>query len=105
MAERIFGGYLSYRRAFDRITRSAPARFHQRDWIGTHEDVVKRIEVYKSQVDQCVTALLALLEHEGLRPRSDPALKGRYLEKIKLRADEALAKTFYNSVKIGRAHV
>ncbi|MCF8079340.1 MAG: bifunctional isocitrate dehydrogenase kinase/phosphatase [Desulfobacterales bacterium] len=98
MTERIFGGYLSYRKAFGRITRSAPARFHQRDWVGAHEDVIKRIEVYKSRVEHCVKALLALLEHEGLRPRTDPALKRRYLEKIRLRDDEELAKTFYNSV-------
>lgn len=98
MVETIFGNYLSYRKAFDRITRTAPDRFRQRDWSGAHADVIRRIEAYNSRVERCVKEALALLDDEGLRPKADPALKQRYLEKIRLRADEELAKTFFNSV-------
>ncbi len=98
LVERIVRGYLSFREEFDAITRSAPDRFRRKDWTGAHQDVVDRIEIYKREVDRCVSALQAWLENGTETPLAVPAIKNAYLTRIEIRHDAELAKTFFNSV-------
>ncbi|MGD8367523.1 MAG: bifunctional isocitrate dehydrogenase kinase/phosphatase [Desulfobacterales bacterium] len=91
-------GYLSFREAFDEITRRAPDRFRKKDWAGAHQDVVDRIEIYKQKVDRCVSTLQGWRENEPRPPSVEAAVKDAFLRRIETRPDTELAKTFFNSV-------
>ena len=97
-ARLIRDGFVDYDARFDEVTRRARLRFERRDWAGSREDAVERIELY----DRCVAETSALLESRLQGDAADRALwssvRDRYAALIADQLDQELFKTFFNTL-------
>ncbi len=50
----IVAAFARYNAEYRAITRRAPERFENRDWAGSQADVVERLELYATMVNQTV---------------------------------------------------
>ena len=56
-AQLAFAAFQHYNQNFNAITRRARARFETRDWAGSLQDQVERIELYEKSIDASVSEL------------------------------------------------
>ncbi len=56
-ASAIVAAFARYNAEYRAITRRAPERFENRDWNGVQADVVERLDLYSSMVNQTASEL------------------------------------------------
>ena len=97
-AAAIVAAFARYNTAYRAITRRAPERFENRDWSGTQADVVERLELYSTMVNQTVSELRQRLGEDALDTNLWIAIKTAYSERIAALADPEFLKTFFSSI-------
>jgi len=97
-AAAIVAAFARYNAAYRAITRRAPDRFENRDWSGSQSDVVERLELYASMVNQTVSELRQRLGGDALDTNLWIAIKASYSERIAALADPEFLKTFFSSI-------
>ena len=65
-AAAIVAAFARYNTEYRAITRRAPERFENRDWAGSQADVVSRLELYSTMVNDMAA---------GLRDRNQVSLQ------------------------------
>ena len=96
-AEGLLAGFDGHQRRFREITRRAPLRQAERDWHGMQADALERLDLYEAEVSRAVAAVGGGLgEHRGCRA-CWAAMRTAYAELAGARADQELARTFFNS--------
>jgi len=94
----IHDGFVSYNRAFKRITDRAKRRFEQRDWQGQFRDIAERVELYEDWANR---AERSMREHLGERVHDRDlwrSIRRNYGERIEGVPDAGFMKTFFNSI-------
>ncbi|MGH8249349.1 MAG: bifunctional isocitrate dehydrogenase kinase/phosphatase [Steroidobacteraceae bacterium] len=97
-AAAIVSAFARYNSAYRAITRRAPERFENRDWRGSQADVVERLELYASKVNETVVELRRRLGEDALDTGPWIAIKAAYSERIARLADPEFLKTFFSSI-------
>ena len=97
-AAAIVAAFARYNTAYRAITRRAPERFENRDWSGSQADVVERLELYSSMVNETVSGLQQRLGEDALDIGLWVAIKLAYNERIAALADPEFLKTFFSSI-------
>ncbi len=97
-AAAIVAAFARYNAAYRAITRRAPERFENRDWSGSQADVVERLELYSTLVDETVRGLRERLGDRTHDSGLWIAIKGAYSERITALADPEFLKTFFSSI-------
>jgi isocitrate dehydrogenase kinase/phosphatase len=97
-AAAIVAAFARYNTAYRAITRRAPERFENRDWSGSQSDVVERLELYSSTVNQTVSELRQRLGEDALDTKIWIAIKTAYSGRIAPLADPEFLKTFFSSI-------
>ena len=97
-ATAIVAAFARYNTAYRAITRRAPERFENRDWSGSQADVVERLELYSSMVNEAVSGLQRQLGEDALDTGLWFAIKTAYSERIVALADPEFLKTFFSSI-------
>jgi len=97
-AAEIVAAFARYNTSYRAITRRAPERFESRDWSGSQSDVVERLELYASMVDQTVAGLRQRLGADALDTDLWAGIKAAYGERISTLADPEFLKTFFSSI-------
>ncbi len=97
-AQFIAESFLRYNSEFRDITRRAPQRFEARDWRGSQQDAVERIDLYGHHVDTCVAALRLQLTDLSLDRPTWRQIRGAFSGRIQTLADKEFAKTFFSSI-------
>lgn len=97
-ASAIREAFLDYNRLFSAITERAQHHFENRDWAGTRDDAVQRIELY----DQCVSEIsvrLAMMLGGSAQDRALwSSIRDNYAVQIAPLLDQELFKTFFNTI-------
>ena len=62
----IVAAFARYNAEYRAITRRAPERFENRDWAGSQADVVERLELYATMVNQTVADIRKRLGDSAL---------------------------------------
>jgi isocitrate dehydrogenase kinase/phosphatase len=89
-----FAGYQS---EFKHITRRARLRFEARDWRGTQQDALQRLEVRPRWITRAVEELRGVLGSAASDLALREEMKAEYARGLVDRPDPELAKTFFNS--------
>jgi isocitrate dehydrogenase kinase/phosphatase len=89
-----FAGYQS---EFKHVTRRARLRFESRDWRGTQQDAVQRLEVRPRWITRAVDELRGVLGSAASDLALREEMKAEYARGLVDRPDPELAKTFFNS--------
>jgi len=97
-AAAIRDAFADYDDRFDQITSRARGRFEQRDWAGSREDAVERIELYDHSVAEISATLEARLGGNAADRALWSAIRDRYAELISPLLDQELNKTFFNTL-------
>ena len=97
-ATAIRDAFVDYDARFDAVTRRAQRRFEQRDWAGSREDAVERIELYDRCVAEISNALDARLGEHAHDRDLWSAIRDRYAALIAEQLDQELFKTFFNTL-------
>ncbi|MFM7396874.1 MAG: bifunctional isocitrate dehydrogenase kinase/phosphatase [Gammaproteobacteria bacterium] len=97
-SRRIAVAFAAYNREFRDITRRAPARFDARDWHGSQQDAVERIELYDRWVNQTVASSRQELGESALDRNLWSAMRDRFHSRTAGLPDAAFARTFFSSV-------
>jgi isocitrate dehydrogenase kinase/phosphatase len=90
-AEHVLHAYESYVAEFLAITRRARGRFLARGWREGQQDAAERLNVFSAWVQRTVEEVRESLDDA-------PAVKTRFAELSRARADCDVARTFFNSV-------
>jgi isocitrate dehydrogenase kinase/phosphatase len=86
-----------HKAAFLEITRRAPARFSARDWRGSREDALERLEAYSRSLGPLLARLEQMLG-DGLKEKAFwSAMKMAFVRRVAGRGDVELLETFFNS--------
>jgi isocitrate dehydrogenase kinase/phosphatase len=75
-AAAIVAAFARYNTEYRAITRRAPERFENRDWSGSQSDVVERLELYSSMVNESVAGMRQQLGEHALDPRLWVSIRG-----------------------------
>ncbi len=97
-AAAIVAAFSRYNAEFRAITRRAPERFESRDWAGSQADVVARLELYSTMVNDTAEALRARLGERALDRTLWHEIKAAYSLRIAPLADPEFLKTFFSSI-------
>ncbi len=97
-AAAIVAAFARYNAAYRTITRRAPERFENRDWAGSQSDVVERLELYATMVNQAVAELRDRLGERALDTALWTQIKSAYSARIAPLADPEFLKTFFSSI-------
>ncbi len=97
-AAAIVAAFARYNTAYRAITRRAPERFENRDWSGSQADVVERLELYSTMVNETVAELRQRLGNDALDTGLWAAIRTAYDERIAALADPEFLKTFFSSI-------
>lgn len=97
-AEAVRSGFDRHQVAFREITRRAPVRQRQRDWLGMQRDAAERLDLHGREVGRTVSEVEARLGGATRNRRTWARMKAAYRDLIVGRADSELAQTFFNSV-------
>ncbi len=98
VASVIVAAFARYNAEYRVITRLAPERFENRDWAGVQSDVVERLELYSSMVNQTASDLHERLGARALDTSLWTAVKSSYAQQIVGLADPEFLKTFFSSI-------
>lgn len=97
-AAAIAGAFEGHQGQFRAITRRARGRFERRDWHGTHQDAVERLQLYGRVIAGIVAEVRGLLDESVKDGKLWTVMKQAYSSLIDGRPDFELAETFFNSV-------
>ncbi len=97
-ANAIFETFKEYKYHFKQITQKARLFFISRDWQGGQANATRRLELYKTEVEQIVIQIRLLLEGRLQDRLVWASMKAVYSGLITGRDDWELAETFFNSV-------
>ena len=97
-AAAIVAAFSRYNAEFRAITRRAPERFESRDWAGSQADVVARLELYSTMVNDTAATLHASLGERALDRALWREIKAAYAQRIASLADPEFLKTFFSSI-------
>lgn len=97
-AEEIQIGYEKYIQNFKKLTKVSPLHFRSRDWSGMQETHLKRLRLYKDQVNATKNMVLALVKDCYSDYNFWKTTKEHYSKNITERKDRELAETFFNSI-------
>jgi len=97
-AGEIVAAFARYNAEYRAITRRAPERFENRDWVGVQSDVVERFELYTSIVNQTTITLRGRLGANAVDTSLWATIKASYAGQIQGLTDPEFLKTFFNSI-------
>lgn len=97
-AAAIVAAFARYNAEYRVITRRAPERFENRDWSGVQADVVERLDLYSSIVDQTASELRQRLDARAMDTALWAAIKASYAGQIAGLTDPEFLKTFFSSI-------
>jgi isocitrate dehydrogenase kinase/phosphatase len=97
-AREIAEAFERYNAEFRVITRRAPVRFDMRDWKGSQQDAVERIDLYDRFVNRTVTELRARLGERALDRDLWMQIRQDFPAEITTLPDPEFAKTFFSSI-------
>jgi isocitrate dehydrogenase kinase/phosphatase len=97
-ASAIVAAFARYNSLYRAITRRAPERFENRDWSGVQADVVERLDLYSSMVNQTTSELRQRLGARAMETALWAAIKTSYVEQIAGLTDPEFLKTFFSSI-------
>jgi isocitrate dehydrogenase kinase/phosphatase len=90
--------FVDYNNEFRAITRRAPHRFEARDWRGSQNDAVERIELYDHVVNATVAELRLRLGAQALDRELWREIRRHYAEIVEPLPDTEFNKTFFSSI-------
>ncbi len=97
-ARRIAEAFARYNAEFRAITRRAPLRFDNRDWKGSLQDIVERIELYDLFVDHTVTEIRDLLGERASERALWREIRAAFATRVARLPDAEFPKTYFSSV-------
>jgi isocitrate dehydrogenase kinase/phosphatase len=97
-AAAIVAAFARYNTEYRAITRRAPERFENRDWAGSQADVVLRLELYSTMVNDMAAGLRERLGERALDRPLWNDIKTAYTRRIAELADPEFLKTFFSSI-------
>ncbi len=98
-AQMLFEGFVGYHERFVEITRRAPQRFLQRQYVEHQADAAERLNVHKRSVWAVVDEARPMLPEDRSEARAAWIdARRRYVALVADRPYLELAETFYNSV-------
>ena len=97
-AAAIVAAFARYNSQFRAVTRRAPERFENRDWSGSQADVVERLELYSTMVNETVAEVRRRLGEAALDAALWEEIKSEYARRISAHADPEFLKTFFSSI-------
>lgn len=97
-ARRIAAAFAGYNADFRAVTRRAQPRFEARDWHGSQQDAVERIDLYDLWVDRTVTEMRTAFGDQATDRDLWRLLRDRFLQRSAGLPDTAFARTFFSSV-------
>jgi len=97
-AAAIVAAFAHYNAQFRAISRRAPERFENRDWSGSHSDVVERLDLYSTAVNSAVTDMRRRLGDSAHNTALWGDIKAVYARRIASLADPEFLKTYFNSI-------
>ncbi len=80
-AAAIVSAFARYNAEYRSITRRAPERFENRDWSGVQADVVERLDLYATMVNQTTSELRQRLGARAMDTDLWTAIKARLRRK------------------------
>jgi isocitrate dehydrogenase kinase/phosphatase len=96
-AETIYHGFISYEAEFRRLTRTAQARFEQRDWQMIKPASAERLALYNTVLQEVIGRLQTLLGDRLRDHDTWAAMKAQYALLADQFFDTRLAETYFNS--------
>ena len=97
-ARRLAVAFAGYNADFRAVTRRAQSRFEARDWHGSQQDAVERIDLYDLWVDRTVTGMRTVFGGQATDRDLWRLLRDRFLQRSAGLPDTAFARTFFSSV-------
>lgn len=97
-ARRLAVAFAGYNADFRAVTRRAQSRFEARDWHGSQQDAVERIDLYDLWVDRTVTGMRTAFRDDAADRGLWRLLRDRFLQRSAGLPDTAFARTFFSSV-------
>ena len=94
----IVDAFAYYNQEFRAISRRAPERFENRDWSGTQQDVVERLELYTECVRRAEDAVGRLLGGRVHDVATWRLIKESFSGQIQDLADPEFLKTYFSSI-------
>jgi isocitrate dehydrogenase kinase/phosphatase len=94
----IVDAFAYYNQEFRAISRRAPERFENRDWAGTQQDVVERLELYTECVKRAQVAVERLLGEQVRDVATWRRIKQSFSGQIQSVADPEFLKTYFSSI-------
>lgn len=98
VAAAIVAAFAEYNAEYRTITRRAPERFENRDWVGVQSDVVERLELYSRMVRDTTRAMQERLGARACDVGLWAAIRHEYALQITELADPEFLKTFFSSI-------
>ncbi len=98
-AQAILAAFDRFHQEFKCLTRRAPERFVQQDWLAAQRDAVERLDLYPRVVQKIVADFRENPHAVAMQaPSTWTRMRRHYSRLIAGRDDLELAETFYNSV-------
>jgi isocitrate dehydrogenase kinase/phosphatase len=97
-ARRMAAAFAGYNADFRAVTRRAQGRFEARDWHGSQQDAVERIDLYDLWVNRTVEGFREAFGEQATDRALWNALRERFLQRSAGLPDAAFARTFFSSV-------
>ena len=97
-ARRMAAAFAGYNADFRAVTRRAQGRFEARDWQGSQQDAVERIDLYDLWVNRTVEGFREAFGEQATDRALWHALRQRFLQRSAGLPDAAFARTFFSSV-------
>ncbi len=97
-ASAIVAAFARYNAEYRAITRRAPERFENLDWGGVQADVVERLDLYSSKVNQTAAELRQRLGSRAMDSALWVSIKACYVQLIAGLTDPEFLKTFFSSI-------
>jgi len=97
-ARGIVDAFVRYNDEFRVITRRAPPRFDARDWRGSQQDAVERIELYDRFVNRTIAEIREALGEQALDRELWRRIHREFASQLAELPDPEFAKTFFSSI-------
>jgi len=97
-AQQVVEGFLAYNASFRDLTRRARARFEARDWHGSQQDAVERIELYDQHVRRTIVEVQRTIGAPSHQESFWHEVKRHFANLIDGLPDSEFCKTYFSSV-------
>jgi isocitrate dehydrogenase kinase/phosphatase len=94
----IVDAFAYYNQEFRSISRRAPERFENRDWVGTQRDVVERLDLYTECVRRGQDAVQQVLGERSCDHALWRGIRESFANQIEQVADPEFLKTYFSSI-------